>query len=223
MTLSNVILERSSGFFILLIIPLLIVGVLLDPGLDTRAEYFAESFAQFVPVREQFLKSVLTMLVTGLVSLVSGGAMFIAFRPFGGSLTTVGIAGLVVAGVFVFGAAGAGLRVYQLSIEWSTLSGIGADEVADSALRIHQLRFGLLALGFPLLLGSLICCGVVIHRLTRLPRWLLYLPVASGVTMVASPLGFLSVGIFLLLMVSALILFAWLTVETGWLLVRGTA
>lgn len=217
------LLIRLAGLFILLIVPLLIASVFLDPGLETRPEYFAESFARFVPQRERYLVSAILMFAAAFVALAAGCALFLRFRPLGMDLATAGALGLLVAGFLVLGAAGAGLRVYQLATEWLTLTGTGAGQAERSALAVQQLRFLSAGLGYVLLLVSLICCGVVFHRSTRLPRWLLSLPVVSGIIIVASPLGFLSVGIFLFLMVSAVLLFVWLTAETGWLLIRGTA
>ena len=221
--LGGALIIRLAGFFILLIVPLLAAGVFFDPGLETRPEYFAESFARFVPQRGPYRVSAILMFAAALVVLAAGGALFLRYRPLGINLATASALGLLAAGILVLGAAGAGLRVYQLATEWLALSGTVAGRVERSALAAQQLRFVSAALGFVLLLISLICCGVVFHRSTRLPRWLLSLRVASGIIMVASPLGFLSVGLFLFLMVSALFLFGWLTVETGWLLIRGSA
>ena len=215
--------ERLAGFFLLPIVPLLVAAMVFDPGLETRPEYFAESFARFAPQRDEYLVSAILMFSAALVVLAAGGALLLRFRSLGPNLATASGLGLLAAGLLVLGAASSGLRVYGLSIEWLALSGTVADQVEKSALVSQQLRFVLAALGFVLLLTSLTCCGVVFHRLTRLPRWLLNLPVVSGIIILASPLGFLSVGLVLFLGVSALILFAWLTVETGWLLIRGTA
>jgi hypothetical protein len=197
--------------------------MVLDPGLETRPEYLGESFARFAPHRDTYLASTILMLAAALAVLAAGAALLLRFRFREMNLVTASGFGLLASGLLVLGAAGASLRIYQLSTEWLAVSRTVANQVESSALDVQQLRFAFALLGFPLLLTSLICCGVVFHRLTELPRWLLRLPVISGIVMAASPLGFLGPGFVLFLGISALVLFAWLTLEIFLLQTRGTS
>ena len=217
------LLERLAGLLILPIVPLMVAAVVLDPGLETRPEYLGESFARFAPHREAYLASTILMLAAAFAILAAGAALLLRFRLREMNLATASGLGLLASGLLVLAAGVASLRIYQLSTEWLALSGTVANQVESFALGVQQLRFAFALLGFPLLLTSLICCGVVFHRLTGLPRWLLRLPVISGIIMAASPLGFLGPGFVLFLGISALVLFAWLTLEIFLLLTRETA
>lgn len=53
--------DRIAALLLLPIFPLMLVGGRFDPGLETRPEYFAESFARFVPQRDRFLVGVLLL------------------------------------------------------------------------------------------------------------------------------------------------------------------
>ena len=222
MTPANTIIERSGVFFLLLILPLVAVSVVVHPGVETQPEYTAGNLARLLPEREWLVTSVVLMLAAALAALGAGSLLFIRFRPLGLPLVTPSTLAMLAAGLLILGAGGAGLRISQLATEWLSVTGAAADQLDRSAVKFGQLRFMLGGLGVVLLLVSLIFCGVVIHRMTMLPRWLFRVPVASGVILIASPLGFVSFGLFAFLTVSALVLFAWLIVEAGWLIVRGT-
>ena len=114
--------------------------------------------------------------------IAAAGTLALAFRPTRSDLSNASAIGLLAAGVLVLAFAAAQLRVHLLADEWLTVRGTAdALDVADSALTAHQIGFALIAIGLPLLLGNMIAWGVVIHRHSALPDWLLKLPQLSVV------------------------------------------
>ena len=121
-------------------------------------------------------------ILDGLVIIAAAGTLALAFRPTRSDLSNASAIGLLAAGVLVLAFAAAQLRVHLLADEWLTVRGTAdALDVADSALTAHQIGFALIAIGLPLLLGNMIAWGVVIHRHSALPDWLLKLPQLSVV------------------------------------------
>ena len=184
------VIDRFAGIAILLTIPLLAATVVVDPGYSTEPEYVARSIARFLPEREQFMLGVALMLALAVASLAAGATMLLIFLHVRASLAGASAVGLLAAGLLILGGTAAGFRIDQLVTEWLTSPASADADVERSALSVGQLRFVFAGLGFVLLLISLICSGVVIHRVTMLPRWLLRIPVVSGVVMAGSPLGF---------------------------------
>ena len=82
----------------------------------------------------------------------------------------------------------------------------------------------------PRIAASLVSSGVMMHRLTGLPRWLLGVPaVGAGLTLIGV-LGFVPLGLTLAWVLMSmldplgkgvLILMIWLGMESIWLLIRG--
>ncbi len=223
MTLSNTVFERARPFLLVAIIPLVVASILIDLGVETQPEYTAGSIARLLPEREQFVTGVGLILAAALAALGAGGLLFLRLRSLGLPLVTPSTLGMLVACLLILGAADVGLRISQLETQSLSVGGPAADQLGRSAVSLGQFRFMLSGLRFVLVLVSPISCGFAIHRLTVLPHWLSRLSVASAVIVVASPLGFVAFGLFAFLAVSTLAPFSWLTLEAGWLLVRGTA
>ena len=222
MTRSGIVFEKIAAFFMLLILPLYVAAVVFDPGFEGQPEYTSGSLSRLLPERSEFRVAVGLMFATALVAFAAAGGLFMRFRSAGQPVVTASALGILTGGFLMLGAVGAGVRIDQLATEWQTLAGPAAAQVERSAVTMGQIRFMTAGLGVVLLLVSLISSGLAIHRMTTLPRWLLRLPVASGLIMLASPLGFVSIGFFAFLGISALVLFVWLLVEAGWLLKHGT-
>ncbi|MDA1097306.1 MAG: hypothetical protein O3B84_08670 [Chloroflexi bacterium] len=218
MARSRTRVERAAGLLVLWVVPLIAIAGVLDPGLDTRQAYFVESLAAFLPEMGRYAASSIVMLAAGLVLAAAGVALLLPSRRAPGPLQTLGATGLLSAGILILSGAGVGLWVHHLAAEWSFAGGAAAEQLAQSALTAQQMRFTLAISGIALSLASLLCTGVVFHRWNGLPSWLLRLPIVAGVILAASPLGFITVGIFLLLIASGLVLFSWLIIEAGWVI-----
>ena len=221
--------ERAAGALTLLLLGLLAASIAMGAnrvGLDSRSEYFfgggTESW-RVVAIQHggQLAKGIILQIGAGVVAMFLAGAAYMTLQRHGSGFVTAISVGLLAAGTLLLIGSVMSFRLSDLAGQWANASGADAGRIADSAYTAHTVRFFSLLTGLPLLLGSLIAFGVHVQRVSGMPRWLVVFPALSGALLIISPVGFVSIGIFVFFMASGVILFLWLFVLGGRLALRG--
>ena len=222
-------IERAVGILVPLVVVMLAASFSLGSGkvgIDTRSEYFYGTGTESWEIvanehLEQLDDGLGFQAGAGALAMATAGLFYLMFRSRSSSLSNASTWGLLAAGGLILIGAGASFRVSDLAGQWLVTSGADAERIADSAFTAITLRFVVLIIGFPLFLGSLLAFGVATQRLSGLPRWLNAFPMLGGGLLVISPIGFVTVGIFLFIMASGAVLLSWLIIISARLILRG--
>ena len=223
------VVARITGAMVLLMLGLLVAGFASGAGgvgIDIRSEYFfgdgPHSWGVVARVHgDDLANGLLAMAGGSATAMAAGGLLYLTLRQRPSALLAAGAIGLLASGALMLVGVGASYWVADLACQWIDAKSDEADCIADTAFNAVTLRFFALLVGLPLVLGSLIAFGLLVQRLSGLPRWLIAFPVTGGALLVISPVGFAGPGFALFLLASGLVLLSWLVVLSGRLMVRG--
>ena len=214
--LSKAPIERITGILFLLIIPVTIVTVVTDAGVDTRVDFFRADLQDVADSATQsFVSAGFGFLMSGLF-VATGAAMYVTFRPYERFLSLLGAFAFLAAGVsFMAGVVGQ-LTLTQLAREFGGTSGIEADQIVPAARAVALASEWSLLAGLGFFGLGLLALGILIIWRRPLPLWLGWTAAGCGILIIVGmPTFFISIA-------GSLIGFVWLIVAGGWLVWRGT-
>ncbi len=210
-------IERITGILFLLIVPVSVVTVFTDPGVDTRVNEFRGSLQNVADSEaENFVSLGFGFLMSGLF-VATGAALYVTFRSYERLLSLLGAFGFLAAGVSFTASMVAGVALNDLAEEFGGTHGVQADQIVPAARAVAIVSDGALFAGFGFFGLGLLALGILIIRRQPLPRWLGWLAAVSGILM--------AVGIptFFLMILGLLLSLVWLIVAGGRLVWRGTS
>jgi len=216
--------HRLAGVGLALVIPTLMAAVALDPTrIGPDREHWPGNFVEFAADPWPYPLALALMALGGVIALGSGAALRAAAVEGPQSLRR-GRLGLVAAGTAILGWTALKLRFYMLAVEWAASGEPVLGPLATAALETHGLGVTVAFLALPTLLVSLIAAGWGLQHRLAAPRWLRVFPIAAGIVVAISPVGFADIGplqgFASFLFVAAVLLTFWTTL-LGASLARG--
>ncbi len=214
--LSKATIERITGILFLVVVPVTIVTVVTDAGVDTRVDFFRASLQDVADSETQsFVSAGFGFLMSGLF-VATGAALYLTFRPYERFLSLLGAFALLAAGVSFMAGMVADLTLTQLAREFGGTSGIEADQIVPAARAVALASEWSILAGLGFFGLGLLALGILIIWRRPLPLWLGWMAAGCGIiTVVGMPTFVISILGFLLGLL-------WLIVAGGRLVWRGT-
>jgi len=214
--LSKATIARITGILFLVVVPVFIVTVVTDSGVDTRVDFFRADLRDVADSETQsFVSAGFGFLMSGLF-VATGAGMYLTFRPYERFLSLLGAFAFLAAGVsFMAGMVGR-LTLTQLAREFGGTSGIEADQIVPAARAVALASEWSFLAGLGFFGLGLLALGILIIWRRPLPRWLGWMAAGCGILIIVGmPTFFISVA-------GSLIGFVWLLITGGLLVWRGT-
>jgi hypothetical protein len=204
--------RRLAATSLVVLLPALVAGLALDP---TRVDpgNVLPTWAASVAGRDAYPVARAFLALFAGSAVLSGVLLWRVSTQRRGPLLRWSGIGLSLAGLMVAVAIVVGTRLHGLMLEWAV------EPRADIELVVRPLeawRTAALAGGLILALIAVLVTGITVHRRSASPRWLVALPIASGLLVAASPVGFAGVtgtGGGGMIILAAAALYVWLIVN----------
>lgn len=213
------VMERTAGLLLFVALAALVVGVVLGPGIDTREQYFRESFSEASRDLGGLQLQSIVMCAAGLSFLAMSLVLATALRPVGRGPALVALVALALTGLTLVGFAALSIAVRELAVAWGD-SAFRDTSLLDPARRIENARQ---TLAFGSVIGPLAVAGMLgwtaITRRSLLPRWL----GVSAVVLLALSLAVIALNVWAGVMLTLLVSLLYLAAIAIFLIVRGIA
>jgi len=217
--------HRLAGVALALVIPTMVAAVALDPTrIGPDREHWPGNLVELAADPWPYPLALALMALGGVMALSTGVSLRAACVE-GPQILGWGRLGLIAAGTAILGWTALKLRFYMLAVEWAASGEPVLGPLATSALETHGLAVTVAFLALPTLLVSVIAAGWGLQRRLAAPPWLRVFPIAAGIVVAISPVGFADIGplqgFAAFLFVAAILLTVWTTL-LGASLARGT-
>ena len=181
--LSKATIERASGALLVLLVPALFLAVVtIGVGIDTYDETPRDTMQEILDQQLLFQASVAARLVAGVLSVLTGIGLYLAFRRHDRAVAQVGAVGFLLAGASLILATYGSAALAQLAEDYGDARTAEAGMIAMSARPISYLTgsalFGGLGAFFAM---GLVAFGALIAWRAAVPRWLGYWSIVCGV------------------------------------------
>jgi hypothetical protein len=215
--------DKLLGLLLIVLIPVLIVSVMLDKGVNTHEQSFEQTVREIVDHEREFAAGMAARLAASLVFTGVAAVSYLVFRRHNQLFALVGSSLFLLLGVTFLAAAIGSFALLDVSHAYEDAHGPGSAMVAASARSLSELVQAAMFVGLIAFLPlGLVTFGALLSWRRVAPRWIGWLGVASGLLMLSIWLSELTDAFWLVAMVGMLGALVWLLVTGAWMLVRGT-